>query len=234
MPVEARAAAHVRERDRFRVHDARRLRVVIGARQEPAGRVVQLQRPGITAQRERTMRAPPGAPLAGVLVLPWRTRLALLEHRRVALLEPRARRDLNANRAWAREGHREREGLLVAVLLLGHVAPQLRVLELQRDLVIGHPLRERPPPPAQLPARRAWVELRHRVGHEEVVLLLGEFRRRVHRVVLERDLLVHRPGPTLLPSSGNDRLHRPSPRRLTLLPERANLPPPARRKAWLT
>src|SRR3712207_5831286 len=96
-------------------------------------------------------------------------------------------RQPQAHRAWGNEREVERERPLVLVLPWWQVFPDLVVLELGGDLMVGDALLEGETLPADLPRSAPEVELLDPVADEEVVLLPGELLAHVHRLVLKDD-----------------------------------------------
>jgi hypothetical protein len=124
----------------------------------------------------------------------------LYNERRFSAAAFRPGRQPQAHRARGNEREVEGERPVVLVLPRRQVFPDLIVLELGGDLMVGDALREREALPADLPRSALGVELLDPVADEEVVLLLGELLAHVHRLVLKDDAeLSHR----LLPPREN-------------------------------
>src|SRR5215203_865333 len=101
-----------------------------------------------------------------------------------------------AHRLRGDERKRERKRLLVLVFLRRCILPNLVVLKLERELMVGDSLLEGEAPPENLARGGVGVEFLYYRTDEEVILLLSKLLTDIHRLVLKSSLvLFHRRSP---------------------------------------
>src|SRR5215213_393346 len=200
VPVQIGGVAHEREGRGHRVDDALGIGEVVGASQEPARSVPELEAHRIFVDAQRPERSLVGRAGFGSAHLPGGVvgRRGHHEHEGGFVLDPtRTGGEPEAHGLRSDERERKRKRLLVLVFLWRCILPYLVVLKLERELMVGDSLLEGAAPPENLAGGGVGVKLRDLRADEEVVLLLCELLTDIHRLVLKSSLvLFHRRSPS--------------------------------------
>src|SRR5215203_4216754 len=172
----------------------------MGTGEQPTRGVSKLEAHWIFVDAQRPERSLVGRAGFGFAHLPGGVvgRRGPREHEGGFVLDPMCTGgEPEAHRLRGDERERERKCLLVLVFLRRCILPNLVVLELERELMVGDSLLEGEAPPEELAGGGVGVELLYRRTDEEVILLLSELFADIHRLVLESSLvLFHRRSPS--------------------------------------
>src|SRR5215217_6311683 len=177
----------------------------MGMGQQPARGVSKLEAYRVFVDAHRPERSLVGRVGFGFAHLPRGVvdRRGHREHEGGFALDPtRTGGEPEAHRLRGDERESKRERLLILVFFRRCILPNLVVLELERELMVGDPLLEGEAPPEDLARGGLGVELLYHRTDEEVIVLLSELLTDIHRLVLESSLvLFHRRSPSILVSA---------------------------------